>query len=401
MDRPLVGLEVEVTGYVQVYKDYLTAGVNHLSMDFNSIFEEVQRRAGKVGYDSEEHSFLIQGTYHHYPEPLPAYGPFTWTTIGLPKDYPCHGKKDKKNYTCNGTCVDMFRSPHEAFTVHRIPLGDCGKHSVTDATRHLHAKLKPLDRCPHIQTLKRRDDPSKGMLFQCTLTREFVCDAPHSDHHPWHDFYSGVGDYPPEYMSVSTNDGGEQSDAGDGSPDCDTCTSTSECSTCSSDGGESTSTDGSHDCASCTSTSECSACVATETSTSASETNTETTPASTSTPTAPGLYPVGASYATVNSQQMPSLAPGDTHTAKLITKAGGYAIVHWYLLPPGDSRTYGDELFPTTYAQGPTVGTEVSFNFTIPSGARGGVYKLTAYIYPHSSAADQTCYEYSYYIYVS
>ncbi len=143
--------------------------------------------------------------------------------------------------------------------------------------------------------------------------------------------------------------------------------------------------------------------VGTETSTLASEANTETASTSTSTPTAPGLYiyPVGASLATVNGQKMPSLAPGDSHTAKLITKSGGYAIVHWYLLPPGDSRTYGDELFPTTYAQDSTVETEVTFSFTIPSGAVGGVYKLTAYIYPHSSASDQTCYEYSYLIYVS
>ena len=199
-----------------------------------------------------------------------------------------------------------------------------------------------------------------------------------------------------------TSSGGEETASTDGSQDCDTCTSTSECSTCSSDGGESTSTDGSSDCASCTSTSECSACDTTDTSTSTSDsTNTDTTSTSTSTPTAPGLYPVGASLATVNGQQMPSLAPGDSHTAKLITKSGGYAIVHWYLLPPGDSRTYGDELFPTTYAQGSTIGTEVTFSFTFPSGARGGVYKLTAYIYPHSSASDQTCYEYIYYIYVS
>ncbi len=179
-----------------------------------------------------------------------------------------------------------------------------------------------------------------------------------------------------------------------------TSSETSECSTCSSDGDESASTDGSSDCASCTSTNECSACYTTETSTLASEANTETVSTSTSTPTAPGLYPVGASLATVNGQEMPSLAPGDSHTAKLITKSGGYAIVHWYLLPPGDSRTYGDELFPTTYAQGSTVETEVTFSFTFPSSAVG-VYKLTAYIYPHSSASDQTCYEYSYLIYVS
>ena len=277
--------------------------------------------------------------------------------------------------------------------MHRFQFGDCGEHTVTDATRHLHAKLTPLDRCPHWQLFRDLNNMSSYKYFRCIITREFVCKAPHSAH-KWHDYNynAGAATYPNGYGSVPADDGGEQSDAGDGSPDCDTCTSASECSTCSSDGDESTSTDGSYNCASCTSTSECSAC---------DSTNTETASTSTSTSTAPGLYPVGVSLATVNGQEMPSLAPGDSHTEKLITKAGGYAIVHWYLLPPGDSRTYGDELFPTTYAQGPTVGTEVTFSFTIPSGARGGVYKLTAYIYPHSSAADQTCYEYSYFIYVS
>ena len=323
--------------------------------------------------------------------------------------YRCEGSKQPGN-----TCAVMFITPYGA---HKDHLKKCGT-AIRTPNSGIIAKRTLEEGCGYHYYHCPSDPNTEHEILICT--KDFTdangikskcgdkfrkCLNKRKDHN--------LSDLNRLMKSTHSNQGNDESaDAGDsysgdqqadagGSPDCDMCTSTSECSTCSSDGGESTSTDGSHECASCTSTSECSACVATETSTSASETNTETTPASTSTLTAPGLYPVGASYATVNSQQMPSLAPGDTHTAKLITKAGGYAIVHWYLLPPGDSRTYGDELFPTTYAQGPTVGTEVTFNFTFPSGARGGVYKLTAYIYPHSSAADQTCYEYSYYIYVS
>ena len=333
-------------------------------------------------------------------------------TVSTLTKYTC--RDNLPSFSCRGNylagktvCNESYNTPNKAIYTHQLTCGEeedevGNKTSISGDGIHYYT-CDPIGFSKHrVRECKLNAIDKDGNEDVCGKSYR-RCMKLKYDHdlRPWRRGTTLHSDSSDESADAGDSySGDQQADAG-GSPDCDMCTSTSECSTCSSDGGESTSTDGSHDCASCASTSECSACVTTETSTSASETNTESTSASTSTPTAPGLYPVGASLATVNGQQMPSLAPGDSHTAKLITKAGGYAIVHWYLLPPGDSRHYGDELFPTTYAQGPTVGTEVTFSFTIPSRARGGVYKLTAYIYPHSSAADQTCYEYSYYIYVS
>ena len=89
-----------------------------------------------------------------------------------------------------------------------------------------------------------------------------------------------------------------------------------------------------------------------------------------------------------------TMSPGDTHTADLITKDGGYTMIYWYLLDPGDTPPYGDQL-DITYGLN-NGNTEVEFSFALPDDAAVGSYKLTAYIYPSSQAV----YEYSYTIQV-
>ena len=102
----------------------------------------------------------------------------------------------------------------------------------------------------------------------------------------------------------------------------------------------------------------------------------------------PGLYPSDGN----------TMSPGDTHTADLITKDGGYTMIYWYLLDPGDTPPYGDQL-DITYGLN-NGNTEVEFSFALPDDAAVGSYKLTAYIYPSSQAASQEVYEYSYTIQV-
>ena len=114
----------------------------------------------------------------------------------------------------------------------------------------------------------------------------------------------------------------------------------------------------------------------------------------------PGLSPVGTSTITINGEEMVDAAPGETISVNLVMpSAKGYSQIYWYLADPGVSGL-GNQVGNPTTPSGSGVETEVSSSFTLPSDA-SGVYKFTAYIYPHSSASDQKVYEYSFKIYVS
>ncbi len=114
----------------------------------------------------------------------------------------------------------------------------------------------------------------------------------------------------------------------------------------------------------------------------------------------PGLYPVNASYITINGEDMVDAAPGDTVSVDLVMPADkGYSMIYWYLADSSDSG-YGDQLGNPTTPSGNGIETELTHTFSMPSNA-SGVYTFTAYIYPHSSASDQTVYTYSFKIYCS
>ena len=114
----------------------------------------------------------------------------------------------------------------------------------------------------------------------------------------------------------------------------------------------------------------------------------------------PGLYPVDASYITIDGEEMVDTAPGDTVSVDLVMPADkGYAMLYWYLAGPGETGL-GDEIGGPDYPSASGIETEVSYSFSMPSDA-SGVYTFTAYIYPHSSASDQTVYTYSFKIYCS
>ncbi len=119
-----------------------------------------------------------------------------------------------------------------------------------------------------------------------------------------------------------------------------------------------------------------------------------------SNPSSPGLYPVNASYITINGEEMVDTAPGDTVSVDLVLPSDkGYSQIYWYLAGPNDSG-YGNGVGGATSPSGNGIETEVTHTFSMPSGA-SGVYTFTAYIYPHSSASDQTVYEYQIKIYCS
>lgn len=106
-----------------------------------------------------------------------------------------------------------------------------------------------------------------------------------------------------------------------------------------------------------------------------------------------GLSSVNAATITINGEVMLDTAPGDTVTVNLVMPADkGYARIHWYL----SDNELG---FPTT-PSGTDIETEVTHTFSMPSDA-SGVYTFKAYIYPHSSASDQSVYEYTIKIYCS
>jgi hypothetical protein len=113
----------------------------------------------------------------------------------------------------------------------------------------------------------------------------------------------------------------------------------------------------------------------------------------------PGLYPVGASTITIDGEEMVDTAPGDTVSVNVVTKAGGVTQIYWYLADSDDTGL-GDQVGNPSYPPVDDVEADVSYSFSIPSDA-SGVYTFTAYIYPHSSAPDQTVYTYSFKIYVS
>ena len=81
----------------------------------------------------------------------------------------------------------------------------------------------------------------------------------------------------------------------------------------------------------------------------------------------PGLYPSDGN----------TMSPGDTHTADLITKDGGYIMIYWYLLDPGDTPPYGDQL-DITYGLN-NGNTEVEFSFALPDDAAVGSYKFNTF----------------------
>lgn len=114
----------------------------------------------------------------------------------------------------------------------------------------------------------------------------------------------------------------------------------------------------------------------------------------------PGLSAVNASYITINGEEMVDTAPSDTVSVDLVMPSDkGYSQIYWYLAGPSDSG-FGNQLGSPTTPSGSGIETEVTHTFTMPSGA-SGVYTFTAYIYPHSSASDQTVYTYSFKIYCS
>lgn len=73
--------------------------------------------------------------------------------------------------------------------------------------------------------------------------------------------------------------------------------------------------------------------------------------------------------------------------------------IYWYLADPDDSGL-GTQLGDPTTPSGDDIETEVTHTFSMPSDG-SGVYTFTAYIYPHSSASDQSVYEYTIKIYCS
>ena len=125
------------------------------------------------------------------------------------------------------------------------------------------------------------------------------------------------------------------------------------------------------------------------------------TPTPTPTPPpspSPGLPATDASTITINGEEMVDTAPGDTVYVSLVMPSDkGYSVIHWYLAGPDDSG-YGSEIGSPTYSSGNDIETETTQMFSMPLDA-SGVYTFTAYIYPHSSASDQTVYEYSIQIY--
>ena len=115
----------------------------------------------------------------------------------------------------------------------------------------------------------------------------------------------------------------------------------------------------------------------------------------------PGLSPAnGFNNITINGEEMVDTAPGDTVTVDLVMPSDrGYSQIYWYLAGPNDSGL-GNEVGTPTSPSGTGIETEVTHTFSMPSDA-SGVYTFTAYIYPHSSASDQTIYEYTIKIYCS
>lgn len=99
-------MTVNVKGYINDYKAYLSAGAAHIPGEtYETLYHKVQQNAGRV----DSHSFLVIKTYKHFSTQSSVVAGFSWHTYGLPNDY-----------TCNGVCGNNFRSPHEAFAYHRI-----------------------------------------------------------------------------------------------------------------------------------------------------------------------------------------------------------------------------------------------------------------------------------------
>ena len=107
-----------------------------------------------------------------------------------------------------------------------------------------------------------------------------------------------------------------------------------------------------------------------------------TTPPTAPAPT-PGLQPVnGSSYYAYG---------GDTYHMELTTSEA-YSTVYWYLKPPGDTSTYGNNV-ETDWGDGSS--TTASLSVTLPSD-NGGNYRITAYIYYTNRIAEET---YDVYVY--
>ena len=111
-------------------------------------------------------------------------------------------------------------------------------------------------------------------------------------------------------------------------------------------------------------------------------------------PSTPGLYlQADADTIEINGEEMLDTKPGDTVTVNLVMPSDkGYARIHWYL----SDNELGAPMTPS----GTGIETEVTHTFSMPSDA-SGVYTFKAYIYPHSSASDQSVYEYTIKIYCS
>ncbi len=115
----------------------------------------------------------------------------------------------------------------------------------------------------------------------------------------------------------------------------------------------------------------------------------------------PGLSPVSTTTITINGEVMLDKAPGDTVSVELVMPSDkGYSSITWYLAGPYTDSSAGSQTSTTTSSSS-DIETAASHSLTLPTDAPAGVYTFTASISPHSSAADQEVYEYSFKIYVS
>jgi len=111
-DGTTITWNVNVKGYNNNYKSYMSAGASHLNMSVDTLYTTVQKNAGSV----DSHNFVVKKTYMHYPDENVSTEYHDWKTFGLPNDY-----------KCKGTCDDGFRSPHEALTAHQEKCGTAEK----------------------------------------------------------------------------------------------------------------------------------------------------------------------------------------------------------------------------------------------------------------------------------
>lgn len=362
----------KLTGYSKQYKTYLEECATHIGMSYGTLFYEVQVNSGSVG----SHEFEQPMSYFHHETKPSTIGSYDWETWGLPADY-----------ECDGPCTDEFRTPAAALTAHRKQCGDGMSKDVDkevqDLIRESATDPTILDKYPGLYDLtpggrqRSAEEVLRNRKVEKGCGRSYY-DCP-SDPDTEHQVLTCAKNYTykdanGEKKSKICRDPfrrcmGHMKDHHVSWP------GSSKHSTNSLDyGGESPPIGGNGNGGDDDDSDE----------QEASTSSLAPTPAP-STPS-PGLSPLAGS----------SVSRGNSHTAKLVTKAGGYSYVYFYLLPPGDSRHYGDSLGDAVRPSTSGVETELNFTVNFASDVTTGDYKLTTYIYPHATASDQTCYEYSY-----